>query len=155
MIRILEPGGRLLCRRNRSSAVRNLDLRYLRTNVGADWQSNQLGGTPTGAAKFCALTANATAPAATDTTLTGEIVTAGLARKAASFGHTVGATTYTESVTYTAVAADVAGGAVNINKCAWFDAASTGNMAFEDTISPAAQISNAGDQLTITQTVSI
>ncbi len=45
----------------------------MKTNAGIDFISAQVSGTPGAAANYMALTANSTAPAAGDTTLTGEI----------------------------------------------------------------------------------
>jgi hypothetical protein len=57
---------------------------------------------------FMALTANNSATVGTDTTLTGEITTAGggLIRKICSYAHTASTSTYTEAVTFTANGSD-------------------------------------------------
>jgi hypothetical protein len=71
----------------------------LLTNAGKDMIAAQIAGSAsaTAVAKWVALTANTTAPAAGDTTLTGEITTGGggLIRKTGTYAHTGGTATYT------------------------------------------------------------
>lgn len=134
-----------------------------RTAVGRDWQSSVLGnsgasGAGTGVsapADYMALTANATAPADTDTTLTAEIATAGggLIRKKATYAHTTGASTYTETATFTVNGSDVI--PVTIAKLGMFNASTVGIMAFTSLLNATATLSAIGDQVTITETVSI
>jgi hypothetical protein len=102
-----------------------------------------------------ALTANNTAASASDTTLTGEITTAGggLIRKAGTYGHTTGAGSYTITTVFTANGSDSL--PVTVNKRGIFDAASSGNMVFETLISPAATFNASGDQMTLTDTITI
>lgn len=129
----------------------------MKTNAGHDFQAKQMAGaaSATAVAKWMALTANVTAPAAGDTTLTGEIATAsgGLIRQAAVYAHTAGTNTYTLTGTFTANGNDTL--PVTIGKMGVFDAASTGNMVFETLISPTATLSASGDVLTVTQTVTM
>lgn len=128
----------------------------MRTNAGIDFCAAQLGSTSPGGngANYVALTNNATAPAAGDTTLTGEITTAsgGLIRKQGTYAHTTGATSYTITAVFTANGSDSL--PVMINKVGVLTAASSGTLVFEDAIT-AATVNASGDQLTITQTVSI
>lgn len=128
----------------------------MRTNAGIDFCAAQLGSTSPGGngANYCALTANATAPAAGDTTLTAEITTAGggLVRKQGTYAHTTAATSYTITTVFTANGSDSL--PVTINKVGLFTASSSGTMAFEDAIT-AATLNASGDQLTVTQTVSL
>lgn len=130
---------------------------FLKTNAGNDFQAKQMGGaaSATAVAKWMAITANTTAPAAGDTSLTAEITTAGggLVRAAGAYGHTGGAASYTISNTFTANGSDSL--PVTIGKAGLFDAASAGNMPFEDLVSPTATLSASGDNLTLTQTVSL
>ena len=109
------------------------------------------GGAP---AWFMALTANNTAPAGGDTTLAGEITTAGggLIRKLATYAHTTGAASYTLTGAFTANGSDSL--PVTIAKMATFNSISSGTMLHETLVSPTATLSASGDQLTITQTVS-
>lgn len=130
---------------------------WLKTNAGNDFQAAQMAGSAsaTAVAKWVALTANATAPAAADTTLTGEITTAGggLIRKAGTYAHTTGAANYTITTVFTANGSDAL--PVTIAKRGIFDAASAGNMVFETLVSPTATLSASGDQLTLTDTISM
>lgn len=128
------------------------------TNAGLDFISKQLAGTTasaTAVAKWVALTANSTAPAAGDTALTGEIATAsgGLIRAAGTYAHTAAASTYTVSNTFTANANDTL--PVTVAKAGTFDAASTGNMPFETLLSATATLSAIGDNIPLTWTVTV
>lgn len=129
----------------------------MKTNAGNDYAAAQLGGSPsaTNVAKYVGLTANGTAPAAGDTSLTGEISTAGggLVRKAGTYAHTTGTANYTITTTFTATASDAL--PVTINKRGIFDQAAGGALVFETLVSPSATLSAAGDQLTITDTISV
>jgi len=129
----------------------------VKTNQGNDYAAAQLGGSPSAAnvAKYVGLTANGTAPAAGDTSLTGEIATAGggLVRKAGTYAHTTGAASYTITTTFTANASDAL--PVTVAKRGIFDQASAGALVFETLVSPSATLSAAGDQLTLTDTVSL
>lgn len=132
-------------------------LAELKTNAGNDYQSKQMGGaaSATAIAIYVGLTANVTAPAAGDTTLTGEITTAGggLIRKAGTYAHTTGAASYTITTVFTANGSDAL--PVTIGKRGIFDAAAAGNLVFETLVSPTATLSTAGDQLTLTDTVTL
>lgn len=129
----------------------------MRTNLGADFCAAQLGSTTPGAngANWMGITANVTTPVATDTTLTGEITTAGggLLRAQATYAHTAGTTTYTLTKTFTANGSDSL--PVTIGKIGMFVASSASTMVFETLLSPTATLSASGDTVTPTQTVSI
>jgi len=101
---------------------------------------------------YIAVTANATAPAAADTTLTAEITTAGggLIRKQATYAHTTGTQTSTLTATFTANGSDSL--PVTLAKAGVFNASSAGTMGFESLISPTATLSASGDNVTLTQT---
>lgn len=133
------------------------ELTMLVTNAGLDFIAKQLSGvaSATTIAKYMALTANASAAAAGDTTLTAEITTGGggLIRAAATYAHTGSASTYTLTITYTANGSDSL--PVTIAKIGVFDASSTGNLVFETLLSATATLSASGDQLTVTETVTI
>lgn len=132
----------------------------LRTNAGRDWQSRIMGATTnagfTGAlgttdfapANYIGLTANATAPAAGNTTLTGEITTGTLARAQATYAHTAGTATYTLTKTFTSDQT------VTIAKIGVFNAATGGTMVFETLLNATASLVS-GDQLQITETVTL
>lgn len=108
-------------------------------------------------AMFVALSANTSGVVGTDTTLAGEITTAGggLVRKRATFAHTASATSYTLTSVHTANGSDTL--PVTIGKAAYFQtvAATTGKSLFQTLVSPTATMSASGDQLTLTDTVSM
>lgn len=112
-----------------------------------------------GAAPFwyMALTADAGAAVATDTTLPSEIVTSGggLIRKLATYAHTTGVASYSLAATFTANSSDSK--PVTIAKIGIFNTVTgaTGRMQFETLLSATATLSATGDILTVTDTVSI
>lgn len=126
--------------------------------AGKDFVSSALGdrsGSRAAAADYMALTANNTAPAAGDTTLTGEIATAsgGLIRKAATYAHTGGASTYTLTSTFTANGNDSL--PVTVAKVGVFNASSGGTMPWSTLVSPTATFSGVGDATTFTETITV
>ena len=107
-------------------------------------------------AQFGALSPTSITPALGDTTLSGEITTSsgGLIRKIATWAHTAGAASYTQTLVYTANGSDSL--PVTVQSGALFDTIVVGNstsMMFEDSVSPTATLSASGDQLTLTFTV--
>lgn len=130
------------------------NLPNLRTNGGADFQAGVMGNTAStgtgayAAANYIGLTANATAPAATDTTLTGEVTTGSLARAQAAYSHTTSAASYTLQKTFTSDQS------VTIAKIGVFNASAAGTMVFETLLNATATLVS-GDQLTVTETVSL
>lgn len=145
-----------LPRGSRFRSVKPRDERDLRTNAGIDFQAQVMGatsgtgiGTGTFApANYIGLTANSTAPAATDTTLTGEVTTGSLARAQATYAHTTAAASYTLTKTFTSDQS------ITIAKIGVFNAATAGTMVFETLLSATATLVS-GDQLTITETVNL
>lgn len=122
----------------------------LRTTAGLDWQADVMGNSSQpAAARFIGLTTNTGAPAAGDTTLTGEIATGGLTRTAGTYAHTPGATSYTITANWTASATHTA-----VHKAGLFTASSGGTMAFETNLNADATLAS-GDQLQVTWTVNI
>jgi hypothetical protein len=118
----------------------------LRTNAGATWQEGQMAGTPGAACTYIALTNTAITPNATDTTLSGEITSNGLARTLGTASYTAAATSYTVKNTFTATASQAA------QATGLFTASSGGTMCFENTFT---QVSlNTNDTLTVTWTIS-
>lgn len=102
-------------------------------------------------AMFIAVTSDAGAPSASDTTLATEATTNGFARQLAVWAHTAAATTYTLTTTFTA------SGTLTVNKVAVFGAANTtggGVMPFESA-EPSPPTLVSGDTLTQTVTVTI
>jgi hypothetical protein len=110
------------------------------------------GGAP---AMYMALTANNSAPSASDTTLAGEITTSGggLVRKLATFAHTLGASTYTLSAPFTANGSDAL--PVTVAKMATFDSLTSGHMLHETLLSATATFTASGDNTVVTDTVTM
>jgi hypothetical protein len=145
-----------------TATVLTIDRWYDPTNPG----NTTAGSTPsatspyiilpgTGPAAYMALTANATAVSASDTTLTAEITTAGggLIRKICTYAHTAAATTYTLTAVYTANGSDSL--PVTIAKVGIFNSMTSGQMLFETLLGTTATLSLSGDQLTVTDTVTM
>lgn len=143
-----------------STTVLTVDRWYAPATPGGAAASTPSGTTPFiivpygAGAPFMALTANATAPAGADTTLTAEIATAGggLIRKLATYAHTSGVASYTITGTYTVNGSDSI--PVTVAKMGTFNSITGGTMAFETLLTPStATLSAVSDQLTVTQTV--
>lgn len=98
---------------------------------------------------WIALTTNTDAPAAGDTSLTSELSADGLSRKTATYAHTDGTATYTLSATWTS-----SGGTNTVAKIGVFNSSTGGRMPFTTLISSAPTLIS-GDQLTVTETVTI
>lgn len=110
------------------------------------------------AAWFVGLTATATAPSATDTALTGEITSqpAGLVRKIAPYAHTAGVAGYTLTPVYTIGGGDTSL-PVTVAQIGVFvsmvPADTTTTMLFRTLLNATATMAAAGDQLTVTESV--
>lgn len=130
----------------------------MKVNAGNDWQAAVMGnaaasGAGTGASRaadYIALTESATAPAAADTTLSGELTAFGLGRAQATYAHTTAAATYTLSKAFTSSDATTR----TINKIGVFNASSAGTLVFE-TLVPTPPSMLSGDVVTITETVNL
>ena len=98
---------------------------------------------------FLAVTTDAGAPAAGDTTLTGEISTGGLARADAT------TKTHTDNTNSTTIEHEwtASGTHTAVVKCAMFNASSAGIMTHEGTFTSASLIS--GDKLKVTYVINI
>lgn len=129
----------------------------MRVNGGTDHQAAVMAttGSQPAPANYIGLTANATAPSASNTTLTAEITTAsgGLIRKQATYAHTTGVASYTLTATFTANGFDVL--PVTIAKIGVFNASTSGTMVFETLLNATATLAAAGDNTTITETVTL
>lgn len=128
------------------------------TNAGRDAVASAIGdrsGSRAAVADYLALTANSTAPAAGDTTLTAEIATGGggLIRAAATYAHTNGQATYTLTKTFTANGSDSL--PVTVAKVGVFNASSSGALVWSTLLSTTATISAVGDALTVTETITL
>lgn len=98
---------------------------------------------------FLAVTANATAPAAGDTVLTGEITTNGLARAdATTKTHTDNSNSTTIEHEWTAT-----GTHTDVQKCGLFNASSSGILTHEGAFTAASLIS--GDKLKVTYVLNL
>ena len=117
----------------------------LRVNSGINWQYNQMAGTTAAVCTYIALSNTAITPAATDTSLSGEITTNGLARALGTATHTSNATSYTLANTFTATGTQAAQSAAILN------ASSSGTMCFENTFTQASLVT--GDTLAVSWTV--
>ncbi len=125
----------------------------LKTNAGHDFQFNVMANASSNGtgiyapANYIALSGDAGAPAATDTTLAGE-ATGALARvQAATIAHTTGTNTYSLQKTFTSDQT------ITIKKIGIFNAPTVGTMVFETAITPADLVS--GDQLQVTESVTM
>lgn len=139
--------------------VLELRERRLMVNGGRDGAFRLLYDTSRsslpGPYNYIALTANATAPSASSTTLTAEIATAGggLIRAQAAYAHTNGTSTATLTKTFTANGTDSL--PVTVAKMGGFDASTAGNMGHETLLNATATLTVSGDNVTVTQTVTI
>lgn len=123
----------------------------LLTNGGRDFihaQSYTNTSAGTQGANYVAVTVDTGAPAAGDTTLTGEIATGGLARALSTPAHSAGTNTSTLTITFTASATHTA-----VQKAGTFNAASAGTMVHENTFTSTNLVS--GDQLALTWTMTL
>ena len=125
----------------------------LLTNGGRDFihaqaYTNTAAGTE--GSRFIAVTVNSGAPAAGDTTLTGEITTNGLERAAATTNtHSAGTNTTTLGVTFTATGTHTA-----VQKSALFNQLAVGGtMTHENTFTPVTL--SSADSLQVTWTLTL
>lgn len=128
------------------------------TNAGKDMIASAIGdrsGSRAAVADYLALTANATAPGAGDTTLTAEIATGGggLIRAQATYAHTNGQSTYTLTKVFTANGSDSL--PVTVAKVGVFNASSSGALVWETLLGTTATLSASGDALTVTETITL
>lgn len=124
------------------------------TNAGRDFAHNQIytnTSAGTRGAGFIAVSAEATAPVAGDTTLAGEIAAGGLERAdATTKTHTNGTNTTTLQHTFTASASHTA-----VGKCADFNAASAGTMVHAGQFTEGTATLASGDSLQVTITITL
>lgn len=102
-------------------------------------------------AQWMAITTDATAAAATDTTLGTEETTNGLGRAYATYAHTTSAASYTltKAFTYTGSASKV------LAKIGVFNASAGGIMTFESVLNATSTVNASGDVTTVTETVTL
>lgn len=103
------------------------------------------------AARYIALTENASAASASDTALTGEITTGGCGRALGTYAHTLGASTLTLTKSFS-----VTGTFPAIHKAGLFQVstASSSLLSFETVLNADANVVN-GDTLQVTWTITI
>jgi hypothetical protein len=127
----------------------------LRVNGGADFWSTQLFGVSgingqTGTAGYMALTADSTAPNATDTTLPSEITTNGLGRTTQlTPTHSAGASSSSFSHTWTYTGST----SVTIAKVGLFNASSSGTLVLETLLASTGTVNANGDTISVTWTI--
>lgn len=128
-----------------------LGLVDLRTNAGTDWLSGIMGNATATNMTHMALSATSGESAA-HTSLAGEIATAsgGLIRKAFTYAHTNGTSTWTATATFTANGNDSL--PVSVVQLAIFNASSSGTMGFEKIVT-SATFTTTGDAVTYTYTI--
>lgn len=143
-----------------SGTVLTIDRWYTPATPGGAAASNPSTGAYTilpgnAPAWYIGLTANSSAAGSTDTSLTGEITTAsgGLIRKISPYAHTAGAASYTLTPVFTANGSDSL--PVTVAKIGVFQSIVSNRMLFETLLGSTATLSQSGDQLTITETVSL
>ena len=126
----------------------------MRTNAGTTFQAGVMGSATSAPGAYLALTANATAPAATDTVLTCELaaVSGGLIRALGAFAYTSPNGFYTLTKTFTANAND--GASNTVSKMGVFTATAAGTLVFESLV-PNAPTLVPGDSIALTETVNI
>jgi hypothetical protein len=101
-------------------------------------------------ARFMGLTTNASAPAASDTTLTSEITSGGCGRALATYAHTMGAATFTLQKTFSVTSTFTAIHKMGLFAC--LTSAGADPVLFESALNVDATVAN-GDSLTVTDTV--
>ena len=100
-------------------------------------------------ADYMAVSNNATAPSASDTTLDGELSSSGFDRTEASYAHTPGASTGTMIASWTAT-----GTVADIHKMGLFTAVSSGTLVYTTAFTTDASVT-ADDTLEVTDTITI
>jgi hypothetical protein len=127
----------------------------LLVNAGRDALHKQHLDTAAAPAQFnyMCLSASAVAANASNTTLPGEIVTAGggLLRAQAAFAHTNGTNTSTLTKTFTANGSDSL--PVTIAKIGVLNAVSVGTLGYETLLGTTAVLSLSGDNIAVTHTI--
>lgn len=135
------------CANDPSTLFYNGTVHNLRTTAGGDWQSSVMGNTaaPPATCNYIALSNDAGAPAAGDTTVTAEIAANGLSRAQGTYAHTNGTASYTVQKVFTATGTQAS------QKAGLLNASSSGTLCFENTYTQVTV--NNGDTLTVTWTI--
>jgi hypothetical protein len=146
-------------REDMAELFREIQERQLMVNGGRDMAFRLLYDTTRTTLavgyNFVGLTATVTAPAAGNTALAGEITTAGggLIRKQLAYAHTNGTATATLTGTFTANGTDAL--PVTVAKIGIWDAVTAGNYGHETLLNATATLNVSGDNIAITETVTI
>jgi hypothetical protein len=160
----LATGGVFAVIESNTSSVLTLDRWYNPATPGGAAGSTPSGTTlfailPGGPpAWFMALSTTNSAPAAGDTTMAGEITTSGggLIRAIATYAHSASATTYTLVNTFTANGTDsLPATCYRIGVFISMVNGWAGSMMLETTLNASATLSLSGDQVTVTETVTV
>ncbi len=103
-------------------------------------------------ARFMALTANASAASASNTTLTGEITSGGCGRALATYAHSMGASTFTLQKAFSVTSTFTAIHRMGLFAC--LTSAGADPLLFETALNVDATVAN-GDTLTVTDTLTV
>jgi len=143
----LDDFGQTLCSNDASAIFSAKTVHNLRTTAGGDWQASVMGNTaaPPATCTYIALSNDAGAPAASDTTVAVEIATNGLSRAQGTYAHTNGTASFTIQKVFTATGTQAS------QKAGLLNASSTGTLCFENTYTQVTV--NNGDTLTVTWTI--
>jgi hypothetical protein len=129
-----------------------------RVNTGAALISSLVSGTTLGSLtsplppKYLAVSTSTLTPAATDTTLSGELTVNGFARSAATAGSYTAPASLDAGCSFTFTHTFTATGTETIASAALFDASTLGNMFVEGNLSSTATL-NSGETLAVTWTI--
>jgi hypothetical protein len=132
------------------------DPQMLLTSVGRDaLHAQHLSSSQPAPFAYVALTASTTTPASGDTTLAGEITTAGggLVRALATYAHTAGTNTSTVTKTFTANGSDSL--PVTLAQIGVLNASSSGTLGYHTALSSTATLASIGDSIAVTETVTL
>lgn len=139
----------------KDGSVERYEFTNARTNAGASAIAQLIGSGAGLPFLYVALTSNNTAPAATDTTLTGEYTTAGLSRVLATFGGYVAPASLGATATYVLSASwSCTINGSTVNKIAAFTAITVGIMGFETLLATTVTLNN-GDTGALTWTFTV
>lgn len=136
-----------LCANDPTSAFYDHTDHNLRTTAGGDWQSSVMGNTaaPPATCNFIAVSNDAGAPAAGDTSVATEIAANGLTRAQGTYAHTNGTSSFTIQKVFNATGTQAS------QKTGLLNAGAAGTLCFENTYTQVTV--NNGDTLTVTWTI--
>jgi hypothetical protein len=142
-------------------SIDRLGISYnARVNKGADLIASLVTGAAQNSIssplppKYIALSTSSLTPAKTDTTLSGETSSSGMARALGTQGSYTGPSSLDGAASYTVTKTFTASGSITIESSALFDASSSGNL-FAETNLPSSAVLLSGDTLSITWTINL